>query len=71
MLDVILKSRYFDFLDMYGIGHIVSTAFYSQTDTDDFDDLLSARAKFAAEALDIALRQTVGTNTNSNSNKSE
>ena len=71
VLDVILKSRYFDFLDMYGIGHIVSTAFYSQTDTDDFDDLLSARAKFAAEALDIALRQTVGTNTNSNSNTSE
>jgi len=60
VLDVILKSRYFDFLDMYGIGHIVSTAFYAQTDTDDFDSLLNTRAKFAAEALDIALRQTVG-----------
>ena len=60
VLDVILKSRYFDFLDMYGIGHIVSTAFYAQTDTDDFDSLLSTRSKFAAEALDIAIRQTVG-----------
>ena len=60
VLDTILKSRYFDFLDMYGIGHIVSTAFYAQTDADDFDSLLDSRAKFAAEALDIALRQTVG-----------
>ena len=60
MLDIILKNRYFDFLDMYGIGHIVSTAFIATAETKDFDALLKARAEFASEALDIALRQTVG-----------
>ena len=60
ILDVVLKSRYFDFLDMYGIGHIVSTAFYANENTSDFDALLNTRAQFAVEALDIALRQTVG-----------
>lgn len=63
MLDIILKSRHFDFLDMYGIGHIMKSAFSPTSDTADFDKLLSQRAKFAAQALDIALRQTVGTNT--------
>lgn len=60
MLDMILKNRYFDFLDMYGIGHIVSTAFSAKIEIKDFDALLKARAEFAREALDIALRQTVG-----------
>ncbi len=66
VLDIILKSRYFDFLDMYGIGHIVSTVFYSQTDRDDFDALLKTRADFAKDALEIALNKTVGENTNKN-----
>ena len=60
ILDVVLKSRYFDFLDMYGIGHIVSTAFYANENTSDFDTLLNTRAQFAVEALDIVLKQTVG-----------
>ncbi len=66
VLDIILKARYFDFLDMYGIGHIVSTAFYSHTDRDDFDALLKSRSEFACDALEIALGQTVGENTNKN-----
>ena len=60
VLDIILKSRYFDFLDMYGIGHIVSTAFYSQTDKENFDSLLLLRDTFARDALEIALGKSVG-----------
>ena len=56
MLDIVLKCRYFDFLEMYGIEHIITTAFYS--DTADFDSLLSARARFAREALEIALAKS-------------
>lgn len=62
ILDVILKSRHFDFLDMYGIGHIMKSAFSPNSETADFDKLLGQRAKFAEQALDIALRQTVGDN---------
>ena len=62
MLDIILKSRYFDFLDMYGLGHIMKTAFSTQSNKTDFDKLLGQRAKFAEQALDIVLRQTVGEN---------
>ncbi len=64
MLDIILKSRYFDFLDMYGIGHIMKTAFSANAETADFDKLLQQRASFASQALDIALKQTVGENLN-------
>lgn len=64
VLDIILKSRYFDFFDMYGIGHIMKTAFSAKSETADFDKLLGQRAKFAEQALDIALKQTVGENTN-------
>ena len=60
VFDIILRSRYFDFLDMYGVGHIVSSAFDSQSSKGDFDKLLRERAKFASEVLDIALKQTVG-----------
>lgn len=59
MLDVILRARYFDLLDMYGIGHIVRSAFAPDTDTGDFDSLLAERAEFAERALDITLGQTL------------
>ena len=64
VLDIILKSRYYDFFDMYGIGHIMKTAFSAKSETADFDKLLGQRARFAEQALDIALKQTVGENTN-------
>ncbi len=64
VLDIILKSRYFDFLDMYGIGHVVSSVFYSETNTADFDLLLKERAEFALDALEIVLGTTVGENSN-------
>ena len=64
VLDVILKARHFDFFDMYGIGHILKSAFSPQSETADFDALLSDRAKFADQALDIAIKQSVGVSTN-------
>ncbi len=68
IFEIILSSRYFDFLDMYGVGHIVSSAFDTNTDKGGFDQLLKDRAKFASEVLDIALKQTVGQNTDASKN---
>ena len=64
MLDVILRSRYFDLLDMYGIGHIVRSAFAPSSPTSDFDELLCERAEFAERALEITLGQTVNNKQN-------
>ncbi len=55
MLDLILRSRHFDLLDMYGIGHIVRSAFTPESETADFDKLLFDRAEFAERALEITL----------------
>ncbi len=56
VLDIILKSRYFDFFDMYGYGDMVSSVFFSQTDKDDFDALLKDRAEIAKMVLEILFK---------------
>ena len=58
ILDVILRSRHFDLLEMYGIGHIIRSAFAPESTVDDFDRLLAERAEFAERALDITLGYT-------------